>query len=54
MSDTMLLSVAVFVFVMMVIGLGLTIVEFSRGQPRREDREAREMNEERGSRRKAA
>ncbi len=36
MSGTVLLSVAVFVFAMMSIGLGLTIWEFRTGQPRRE------------------
>ncbi|NCF28544.1 MAG: hypothetical protein GWP69_14265 [Gammaproteobacteria bacterium] len=36
MSDTMLFTVAIFVFVMMLIGLGLTVWEFSRGQPHRE------------------
>lgn len=37
MSESVLLSVAVFIFVMMMIGLALTIWEFSHGQPRRED-----------------
>lgn len=40
MSDSMLLSVAAFVFVMMLIGLGLTVWEFRYGQPKREDQEA--------------
>ena len=37
MSENMFFWVAVFVFVMMAIGLGLTIWEFRYGQPRRED-----------------
>jgi cbb3-type cytochrome oxidase subunit 3 len=41
MSDTGLLTVAIFVFVMMIIGLGLTVWEFSRGQPHREAEEAK-------------
>lgn len=40
MSDTLYFSVAVFVFVMMAIGLALTILEFRYGQPRREDERA--------------
>lgn len=43
MSESMLLTVAIFVFAMMVIGLGLTIWEFRAGQPRREDEQARAM-----------
>lgn len=41
MSENMLLWVAVFVFTMLAIGLGLTILEFRYGQPRREANEAR-------------
>lgn len=37
MSETIYFSVAVFVFVMMAIGLALTIWEFRYGQPKRED-----------------
>ena len=37
MSASALLGVAVFVFAMMLVGLGLTINEFRNGQPRRED-----------------
>lgn len=40
MSESMLLSVAIFVFLMMAIGLGLTVWEFHSGQPRRQDDEA--------------
>ena len=40
MSESMLLSVAVFVFLMMAIGLGLTVWEFHYGQPRRQDEKA--------------
>lgn len=42
MSDTLFFSVAVFVFVMMTIGLALTILEFRHGQPRREAENAPE------------
>jgi len=42
MSESMLLTVAVFVFVMMFIGLGLTVWEFRHGQPRRQDEQARQ------------
>ncbi len=38
----MLLSIAVLVFVMMFIGLGLTIWEFRYGQPRRENERAQQ------------
>lgn len=40
MSESLYFSVAVFVFVMMAIGLALTIFEFRYGQPRREDEKA--------------
>ena len=40
MSEYNLLAVALFVFVMMLIGLGLTIWEFRYGQPRREAQQA--------------
>lgn len=40
MSDMTFLTVAIFVFVMMLVGLGLTVWEFSRGQPHREAEEA--------------
>ena len=42
MNDTLFFGVAVFVFVMMAIGLALTVVEFRYGQPRREDENAPE------------
>ena len=42
MSEFTLLYYAVFVFVMMIIGLGLTVWEFRYGQPRREDEQARQ------------
>lgn len=41
MSESLYFSVAVFVFVMMAIGLALTIFEFRYGQPRREDEKTR-------------
>lgn len=42
LSESMLLSVAIIVFVMMGIGLALTVWEFRYGQPRREDRLVRQ------------
>ncbi len=50
MSQSILLSVAMFVFAMMAIGLGLTIREFRHGQPEREDRAARARSGERENR----
>lgn len=44
-SDSLLLAVAVFVFVMM-IGLLLTMREFRRGQPKRETHEADHKREQ--------
>ena len=44
MSDTTLLWWAMFVFAMLVVGLGLTILEFRYGQPRREGEQARERS----------
>ena len=45
MSDTTLLWWAMFVFAMLVVGLGLTMLEFRYGQPRREDEQARTARE---------
>lgn len=42
MSESTLLYSAIFVFVMMIIGLGFTVWEFRYGQPRREDEQARQ------------
>jgi flagellar basal body-associated protein FliL len=36
MSDSLILVVAIFVFITMLIGLGLTMWEFSKGQPHQE------------------
>ena len=41
MSESMMLWVAIFVFITMLIGLGLTILEFRYGQPLRESKAAR-------------
>ena len=41
MSDAMLLGIAIFVFTMMVVGIVLTILEFSRGDPKRQEEAAR-------------
>ena len=40
MSETLLLYTAVFVFTLMAVGLALTIVEFSRGAPKRQSIES--------------
>jgi len=58
MSVTMLFYIAVFVFMMMIIGLGLTVREFRHGEPARQDRqsaaESIRQNSGSDSRRKAA
>jgi hypothetical protein len=36
MNETLLLYTAVFVFALMVVGLVLTVIEFSRGEPNRQ------------------
>ncbi|MGD8784347.1 MAG: hypothetical protein PVF28_07295 [Thioalkalispiraceae bacterium] len=41
MSDESLLFIAVFVFLLMIIGLIMTAVEFRYGAPRRQAREKR-------------
>ncbi|MDX1488379.1 MAG: hypothetical protein R3268_09270 [Acidiferrobacterales bacterium] len=41
MSDTVLLAVAVLAFVLMAIGLLLTMREFAHGQPKREEADPR-------------
>ena len=41
MSDSLVLIVGVFVFVMALVGLGLTVLEFRYGQPRREELQKR-------------
>ena len=41
MSNTVLLLVAVAVFSLMLVGVVLTVLEFSRGEPARQDRENR-------------
>ncbi len=52
----MLFSAAIFVFTMMLIGLGLTIWDFMRGEPRaqRIARAGEISGRERATRRKAA
>jgi len=44
-SDTMLLSLGIFVFSMLCIGLGLTYWEFKHGEPHKEQKEAERMKE---------
>lgn len=41
MTDSMLLFVAIAVFSLMLIGVVLTILEFSRGAPQQQDEKAR-------------
>lgn len=41
MSDTLLFGVAVLAFVLMAIGLLLTMREFAQGQPKREESDPR-------------
>lgn len=41
MSNTLLLVIAVTVFSLMLIGIVLTILEFSRGEPARQEEENR-------------
>jgi flagellar basal body-associated protein FliL len=36
MTDSLILAVAIFVFITMLVGLGLTMWEFSKGQPHQE------------------
>lgn len=40
MNETLLLYTAIFVFTLMVVGLALTIWEFSRGAPKRQSIES--------------
>ena len=47
MSDSALLGIAVFVFVMAMIGLGITVWEFRHGQPKREAAEAQAIAKQR-------
>lgn len=41
MNDTLIFGVAVVAFILMAIGLLLTIKEFSAGQPKREEADPR-------------
>lgn len=41
MNDSMLLLIAIAVFSLMTIGVVLTVLEFSRGEPRQQEKEAR-------------
>ena len=47
MNDSLILLVGVFVFVMALVGLGLTALEFRYGQPRREERAKRRSSSRR-------
>ena len=41
MSDTLIFTVAVVAFVLMAVGLVLTVIEFYAGQPKREQDDPR-------------
>ena len=47
MSESMFFGIAIFVFTLLVIGLGLTVVEFRHGEPRRQHKR-RKRREQRG------
>lgn len=50
MSVTMLFYIAIFVFIMMIIGLGLIVWEFRYGEPARQDRQSEaETRQNKGS-----
>lgn len=42
MSNTLLLVIAVAVFSLMLVGIVLTVLEFSRGEPARQEEENRD------------
>lgn len=53
MSESMFFAIAVFVFVLLVIGLVLTVIEFRTGSPHRQQKRA-EARREKGAQREAA
>lgn len=50
MSESMFFAIAVFVFVLLAAGLFLTVVEFRRGAPRRQQKQAERRKEKRALR----
>lgn len=48
MSESMFLGIAVFVFVLLVTGLVLTVIEFRTGSPRRQQKRAERERANRG------
>lgn len=49
MSNTLLLIIAIAVFSLMLIGVVLTILEFSRGEPARQEKELQREEARKGS-----
>lgn len=47
MSESMIFFIAVFVFVLLVTGLVLTVIEFRTGSPRRQQKRAERRREQR-------
>ena len=45
MSNALFFGIAVFVFILLSIGLGLTIKEFQQGEPRRQQKRAERRGE---------
>lgn len=50
MSESMFFAIAVFVFVLLVIGLVLTMIEFRTGAPRKQQKRAERSEEQRARR----
>ncbi len=50
MSESMFFGIAVFVFVLLVTGLVLTVIEFRTGSPRRQQKRAERLQEKRALR----
>lgn len=50
MSESMFFAIAVFVFVLLVTGLVLTVIEFRIGSPRRQQKRAERRREKRALR----
>lgn len=50
MSESMFFAIAVFVFVLLVTGLVLTVIEFRTGSPHRQQKSAERSREQRALR----
>lgn len=50
MSESMFFAIAVFVFVLLISGLALTVIEFRSGSPRRQQKRAERRKEKRALR----